>query len=181
MKEYTIAVTGHRPNKLWGYDMSQIPYDLLREAIGNILVDTMLKEFREHRLCRFRLINGMALGVDQIFCEESIYLRDKRARYFNPFVRIVVEAAVPCFGHASKWPKKSQDAYERLIYQCDDVTIVTKAPYSPAVMQKRNEYMVDKADVLIAVWNGKSGGTANCVKYAQKKDVKIIRLDPDEI
>ena len=48
-------------------------------------------------------------------------------------------------------------------------------------MQRRNEYMVDKADTLIAVWNGTSGGTANCVKYAKKKGVDIVRLDPNKI
>ena len=180
-KDFNIAVTGHRPNKLWGYDMNQIPYDLLREAIGNVLLDLMLKEFREHQVVKFRLINGMALGVDQIFCEESIYLRDKRARYFNSYVRIIVEAAVPCYGQEAKFPKEAQAAYENLLSQCDDVTIVTRAPYLPAVMQRRNVYMVDKANALIAVWDGQKGGTANCVKYAKHKGIPIIQIDPTDI
>ena len=35
-------------------------------------------------------------------------------------------------------------------------------------MPTRNEYMVDLADKIIAVWDGSNGGTANCVKYAEK-------------
>ena len=45
-------------------------------------------------------------------------------------------------------------------------------------MQKRNEYMVDLADRVIAVWDGSKGGTANCVKYAEKVGKEIIRIEP---
>lgn len=181
MSEFTIAVTGHRPSKLWGYNLDQPAYDSLRKEIDDRLMEIMAREFREHFTSEFRLVNGMALGVDQLFCDASIRMRDERVIYFNPFAHVTVEAAVPCYGHGAKWPKASQDAYERLISRCDDVTIVTKAPYSPAAMQLRNEYMVDKADALIAVWNGQRGGTANCVRYAESKDVEIIQINPDEI
>jgi uncharacterized phage-like protein YoqJ len=45
-------------------------------------------------------------------------------------------------------------------------------------MQKRNEYMVDKCDKLLAVWNGTTGGTHNCIKYAKSKGKEIILLNP---
>ena len=36
-------------------------------------------------------------------------------------------------------------------------------------MQKRNEFMVDKADMVLAIWNGnQKGGTWNTIKYATK-------------
>lgn len=50
--------------------------------------------------------------------------------------------------------------------------------YYPAKMQKRNEYMVDNSDIVIAVWDGTKGGTYNCVKYAQKLEKKIIQINP---
>lgn len=40
--------------------------------------------------------------------------------------------------------------------------------YEADVMQKRNEYMVDHSDIVLAVWNGKKSGTENCIKYAEK-------------
>lgn len=45
-------------------------------------------------------------------------------------------------------------------------------------MQKRNEYMVNNSDYIIAVWNGKPNSTGKTVKYAQSKGTKIIRIDP---
>ena len=45
-------------------------------------------------------------------------------------------------------------------------------------MQKRNEYMVDLADIVIAVWDGSASGTGNCVRYTERCGKKIIRIMP---
>ncbi|PAD70641.1 hypothetical protein CHH83_02225 [Bacillus sp. 7586-K] len=45
-------------------------------------------------------------------------------------------------------------------------------------MQKRNEWMVDNSDYVIAVWDGTKGGTGNCVKYAQKQNKYITTIKP---
>ena len=58
---------------------------------------------------------------------------------------------------------------------------ISEGIYHIAKMQKRNEYMVDKADIVIAVWDGSSGGTGNCVKYAQKVGKSIVKLNPVDI
>lgn len=42
--------------------------------------------------------------------------------------------------------------------------------------QKRNVWMVDHSDMLIAYWNGTPGGTANCVRYAEKIGRKMKNL-----
>ncbi len=41
--------------------------------------------------------------------------------------------------------------------------------------------MVNNCDMLIAVWDGSDGGTANCVKYAQSKGVDIRIINPKEL
>jgi uncharacterized phage-like protein YoqJ len=49
----------------------------------------------------------------------------------------------------------------------------------PQVYQERNEWMVDRAHVVIAVWDGqKKGGTWNTIKYALAGHRKIWRIDP---
>jgi uncharacterized phage-like protein YoqJ len=49
-------------------------------------------------------------------------------------------------------------------------------------MQVRNEYMVDHADVVIAIWNGNQhGGTFNAVSYARQKHKPVIRIDPNTL
>ncbi len=44
---------------------------------------------------------------------------------------------------------------------------------------KRNEQMVDMADEVLVIWDGRSHGTQYIVKYAQKagKPLTLVRLD----
>jgi hypothetical protein len=41
--------------------------------------------------------------------------------------------------------------------------------------------MVDNADAVIAVWNGRPGRTKNCIEYAKGKPVLVIdTVEKDE-
>ena len=50
--------------------------------------------------------------------------------------------------------------------------------YSPDCMDKRNRYMVDHADVLIAVWDGSPSGTGKTVRYAHQQGKSVITINP---
>lgn len=156
-----IAVTGHRPNKLYGYNLNNKKNLELKEKLKKILIDNKCTE----------AITGMALGVDTIFALAVLELKDEG---YN----IKLHCAIPCRNHSSKWIKESVDLYNDILSKADVVKLVTDETYKPYLMQVRNEYMVDLADKIIAVWDGSSGGTANCVKYAQKKNKEIIRIIP---
>jgi uncharacterized phage-like protein YoqJ len=108
----------------------------------------------------------MALGVDQWAAMLCVKLN-------IPFI-----AAVPFPGQEGVWPENSQRIYKLLLKKADDIVIVSDAPFKAAKLQKRNEWMVDQCDKLIAVFDGTDGGTSNCVKYAEKHNKEIIRIDP---
>lgn len=161
-----IAVTGHRPNKLWGYDYSHDNYIKLFSKMYDFLKEN------ETTHC----ISGMALGVDTIFALAALrYKRD------NPERNVIVECAIPCRNHSSQWSTKDKGLYNSILVKADRVTLVSDEEYKPWLMQRRNEYMVDNCDLLLAIWDGTKGGTGNCVKYAQKKDKKIVQINPKEI
>ena len=63
--------------------------------------------------------------------------------------------------------------YRKVLEQADEVFYVTEEEYKPYLMQRRNIWMVDESDYVIAVWDGSSGGTGNCVKYAKEQDKEI--------
>ena len=50
--------------------------------------------------------------------------------------------------------------------------------YGRAAPIRRNEQMVDMADKILVIWDGRSRGTRNVVKYAQKtgKPLTLVRL-----
>jgi uncharacterized phage-like protein YoqJ len=124
-----------------------------------------------------RVISGMALGVDQWLAELAI----ERA--------IPLTAALPFSGQEWRWPRESQERYRRLLGRASAVHIVHQLTdfernHKPAVakaMYGRNSWMVNNCDVLLAVWDGSDGGTANCVRYAQRVGREIVRIDPREL
>ncbi len=48
--------------------------------------------------------------------------------------------------------------------------------FGRAAPLKRNEAMVDLADVVLAIWDGQSRGTKYTLNYARKNDKKIIEI-----
>lgn len=159
-----ICVTGHRPDKLYGYKLSDSKYIKLKERFKELLVKNNCTE----------AITGMALGADMIFAIAVLELKKQGCD-------IKLHCAIPCRNHSYKWTKDYQDLYNYILNKADIVKLITDEDYKPWLMQKRNEYMVDLADKVIAVWDGSKGGTYNCVKYAEKKGKEIIRILPEEI
>ena len=71
-----------------------------------------------------------------------------------------------------------RERYYDIAAQCDKETML-QSHYSPDCMDKRNRYMVDHADFIIAVWDGRPSGTGKTVTYARGRNVKsIIVIDP---
>lgn len=53
--------------------------------------------------------------------------------------------------------------------------------YTANCMMKRNRYMVDHSDAVIAVWNGSKSGTGNTVRYAMSSGKKVLIIDPNKL
>ena len=51
--------------------------------------------------------------------------------------------------------------------------------YSPDCMLRRNRYMVDHASLLIAVYDGQSGGTRRTIEYAMRRGLGIVDIAPE--
>lgn len=151
-----IAFTGHRPNKLGGYKLPNPTYIKVCSAI-----DAALQEFKPEKI-----ISGMALGIDQWAANIAVKLN-------IPFI-----AAIPFAGQEGKWPESSQKTFHALLNKAAEQVIVSPGAYEVAKLQVRNEWMVDRCDLLIAVWDGTKGGTGNCVEYAKSVNKDIFRIDP---
>jgi len=113
-------------------------------------------------------ICGMAQGCDWYFCECVLALRS-----LHP--EVTVEAAIPCPTQASAWPLAERERYARLVASCDLETMVSDR-YTPYCMQRRDRYMVDRASLLIAAFDGAAGGTRYTIAYAMQRKVSIVDL-----
>jgi len=151
-----ICGTGHRPSKL---SKTYSEWDSKIEAKLTIALIEIFKRYKPSKV-----ISGMALGWDTVL-----------ARAAASFPDIFLELHIPCKGQSKKWSKSAQHTYEGLCEKADRVVILSEE-YTPKCMQERNESMVDAADIVLALWDGSKGGTGNCIRYAQSRDVPIVNL-----
>lgn len=186
MKYINIAFTGHRPNKLYGYDLNNPKYKqlfkILRKLLDKIDYDNPGK--------RIKGIVGGALGFDTL-AYDSLYNK-KISGEFPEYNLLKIEMAIPFKNQDVKWNHIDKVKYSFCKERSDEITYVDRLDdykvkgvqediYHGAKMQKRNEYMVDNCDVLIACWSGvKKGGTYNCVKYAIENNKRIIVINPND-
>ncbi len=159
-----IAITGHRPNKLDNdYDLtSPLIQRIKNEIINTIHINTHVQD-------DIILITGMALGIDTLFAKIAIELK-------LPFI-----AAITCWQQDTVWPNRSRSLYHEILNNplCTK-HIVHEGYYNSQCMQLRNQWMINNCDILIAVWDGTSGGTANCVNYAKSIKREIIVINPND-
>ena len=165
-RAHTCCFTGHRPEKLpWREDESDPRCLALKARLRRELEEAYRQGFR-HFIC------GMARGADLYFCEAALDLRDRREG-------VTVEAAIPCAEQSARWREEERTRYRSLVDHCDWETMVQQH-YDRGCMMRRNRYMVDRAARLIAVYDGRMGGTMYTITYAMKQGVEVVLLDPEE-
>lgn len=138
-----LGFTGHRPSGLPGRYSSRT---------YNALLDTATYVLHQYR--PVAVISGFALGWDIAVAEASLNLN------------IPLIAAVPFRGQENRWSTLNQMQYRYFLSRASQVHITCDGGYTTQAMQLRNQWIVDRCNVLMGLCNGTSGGTVNCINYA---------------
>lgn len=157
----TACFTGHRPDKLGGYSRNP-KQDWVKAALRKVI--SWANGFDDVR----HFISGGAIGVDQWAAEIVLSMGNEA----------VLTIAKPFPDQACMWPRSTQDHYQAICDMADSVVNVSEGPFTHAKMFKRNEWMVDRSDYVIAVWDGTPGGTQGTVKYARSQGKDVLRINP---
>lgn len=153
-----VVITGHRPfPKLGGYSRAAV-------ARRRRTAREWIAALRPRGV-----IDGLAQGFDLDVFEECV------------IAKVPVLACQPCLRQERIWPADVQRRYHELLALAAKVELVTNAEYTRDCMQRRNIYMVDRAvnhplgrSLLLALWDGTSGGTYNCLDYARTTGIEMI-------
>lgn len=163
MREKSCCFTGHRPTKLpWGSNENDPRCTALKEELYSRVQGIYEAGYR-HFIC------GMAIGCDMFFAEAVLRLREEHPE-------ITLEAAIPCGSQPDRWAAPLRKRYNDILDRCSQINVL-QISYSPDCMQKRNRYMVDKASLLLACFDGRPGGTMSTILYAQRQGLKTIIID----
>lgn len=156
-----IALTGHRPQRL------DLPEDELSSEwknINNWLTEQIVKYFEkgiienDEELVAY---SGMASGCDIAF--------GMRVSLLKKMLKIKLICVLPCKDYNS-----SHVHYEELKKDADGWIELSDSFYK-GCDNMRDQYLVDKCDVLLAIWDGKkSGGVWSTICKAKKAGKEII-------
>ena len=118
-------------------------------------------------------VTGLSLladGADQIFARAVI---DRGG---------TLEVIIPAEEYRSGLPAEAHSEYDNLLSRA---AAVHRLPFTESTSESHmaaSKLMVDKADELYAVWDGKParayGGTADVVAYARKNDTRVEVIWP---
>ena len=154
-----VAFTGYRPQKLpFGFNESDPRCDLFKARLNETIEGLYEEGFRH-------FISGGALGFDTFAAEAVLKLK-----HLCPDT--ILEMVSPYDGQADQWTFENRIRHDWLFQQADIVTVVGHL-YSKSCMLRRNRYMVDNADLVLAAYNGLPGGTAATVAYADALRVPV--------
>lgn len=146
-----ISVTGHRPDKLGGYNNPKA-----EERLNIFAKQVVISETKGP----VTWVTGMAQGWDTAIAQACF---DLGCAYI---------AVIPFVGQEKVWPVERQRYYEFLLSNAADLLIVSDKQEMSA-FNRRNYRMVDMTRKTVALWDGTRGGTSNCVAYAKSKGHEV--------
>ncbi len=116
-----------------------------------------------------QFISGGAIGFDTLAAELVIRLREDYGD-----IRLILY--LPCTNHTKNWNEIERARFERIFSLSDEVYYVTREDYRDGCMKKRNKAMTEASDMCIAYLKNPVSGTAQAVKLAEKRGIKIVNI-----
>ncbi len=161
----TICFTGHRSQKLpWRFNEEDKRCIAMKITLRTEIEKAIQMGYKNF-LC------GMALGFDMI-CAEIVL--DLKKQYND----IKLIGALPCKTQDIKWSEKDRKRYRELLDKLDGIRCIYDDYIGAECMLERNMYMVNNSSLMIALFNGSSGGTKFTIDYARKQGLKVIIIKP---
>lgn len=170
MSVKSCAITGHRPTRFkFGYKENYAGCKRLKKRLYEQFV-----LLYENGVRRFFV--GGSLGVDMWAGEQVLTLKEQAG--YDDIELVII---LPFDGHDARWDERSRKRMEILRKKCFKCLIVGKEDCRESYI-KRNCYMVDHANFLVAVYDNErnlKSGTMQTVRYAEKKGLAITLIHPD--
>lgn len=156
--------TGHRPQSLpWRFNEQDERCIKMKNKLNEEIIKAIKNGYTT-------FISGMTLGFDMICAEIILQLKKE-----YPDIKLI--GAIPCKTQDKLWNEKDKQRYKNILSKLDSVRCIYYDYIGPKCMLERNQYMINNSSLVIALFNGKNGGTKNTLDYAKKSGIKIDILD----
>ena len=176
-----VSFTGRRPKDLLGYNKNAY-MNFVNNDLYNYLFDVCRSNPEPDTPVEF--ISGGAQGFDQM-----AFWSVNKLKAEHPELNIVNTVFVPYRGQENRWPADTifgRNDFNKMLAHADNVNYLNGALASDKAVRKalfdRNHAMVNSSDFVIALYpddewrNPGPGGTAECMRYANKHNTPIKQL-----
>lgn len=161
----TACFTGHRSQKLpWRFNENDIRCKAMQNSLYLEIENAIQRGYKTF-LC------GMALGFDMICAETVMMLKEK-------YKHISIAGALPCKNQDIKWADKDRQRYRKLLTKLDGIRCIYDEYIGAECMLERNRFMITNSSLVIALFNGLSGGTKFTLDYAREQGLEVRIIKP---
>ncbi|MGD6777434.1 MULTISPECIES: DUF1273 domain-containing protein [Bacillaceae] len=170
-----LVITGYKPQELQIFKKDDPAIHYIKRAIQKRL--TALLE--EHNELEWVVISGQ-LGVE-LWAAEVVY--DLQAEF--PDLKLAV--FTPFLEQEEKWSEQNKEYYESILSQANHIDSITKKKYeSPLQLRLKNQFVVDKSDALLVVYDEEGPGSPQYIidmahKKSTQTDYPIYTIDSYEL
>lgn len=158
---HSAAFTGHRKERIL-----QNSEPCLLGQIQLAIIEQVEQLYKQG--CR-TFYCGMAEGFDMLAASAVVACKWQ-------FQDIRLVAVIPFRNQSARYEPLDKMHYQVLLHEADEVIMLSEYYYR-GCFHRRNDYLVEQADVMIAYWdNIFKGGTFYTIKKAQQAGKTIINL-----
>lgn len=159
MTRSALAFTGHR--------YVSLPYGITIEDVAlNFVAKWGPSRARRSTRCSTLMLVGGALGAD-LAVLQWCYQLEVPYEIYLPF---------PADIFTAKWQSHDRLRLTRYIHRAVAVHVLGKA-YDVGLYHARDRAMVDRAEAVATVWDGRTrGGTYGTIKYAAQQEKPIVNV-----
>lgn len=148
-----LAVTGHRPPELGGYEANPTA-----DGVRDRLAEVLAAKRRLHP--DLVVLTGLGLGAEQLGAEAA-------AAAGVPYV-----AVLPYPDPDTQWPEPSRRHYRRLLDGAQSTVVLQSRPpatrqLAGAALRRRDAWLARHADEAVAVWDASEPAVGRAVRALQ--------------
>ena len=140
-------------------------YGISAEQVEPIIIDLINQGV-------YIFYSGGQGGFDRL-CAGCVYRLKKK----YPHIKLI--CALPCKDQSNIWKKEQQDRYTKILKKADSVRCLYNSyNENKNCMLERNDYMLNNSSMVIALFNGRIGGTQSTLLKAERQGLKVEIVRP---
>ena len=154
----TVAFVGVRPDEIW------VNKHYIRNNVISSVYNLINKDYTN-------FIISVEQGPTLWVADELLYIKKE-----YPDIPIYLTLAIPYKSFTGRWKEEDRQHYLSILTKADGLYYQNEFPIRHA-FEKRNEWMIDRADLLIVVDPERYEGLPyKATQYAYKKNVPVINI-----